>query len=263
MQAESTRLPVAKVIAGALMLAWERRYALLHALWLPLLFGMVFTVSETLWGPSSWELEPPGQQTSRQGSLLLWTLPLFVLTVVFAVRSYRVYLLGDELMRAIPAFSWSLRETRFVFAMAGIAFLFALAAVTFGSIVGALWPGASDFANSRFGLVLMLPPGYLAGRLLLAFPAIAIDDSIDVLQALGNSWAISKQNGLRLLVLCVLAPGAIAWSLGALSTLGIPGGALLSSIAVWLVMPVELAIVALSYETLKREGAASTADSEK
>jgi len=56
--------------------------------------------------------------------LLLWTLPLFVLTVVFAVRSYRVYLLGDEPMQAVPPFSWSLRETRFVFAMAGIAFLF-------------------------------------------------------------------------------------------------------------------------------------------
>ena len=255
MQSETTRLPVAKVIAGALILAWDRRYALLRALWLPLIAGVVFTISETFWGPSSWEQGSAEQQTSGQGSLLLWTMPLFVLTVVFAVRSYRVYLLGDEPMQAVPPFSWSLRETRFVFAMAGIAFLFALAAVTFGSVVGAIWPGVSTFANGRFGLVLILPPAYLAGRLLLAFPAIAIDDSVDVMQALGNSWAMSKHNGLRLLVLCVLAPFAIAWSLGALSALAIPGVALLSAVAVWLVMPVELAIVALSYETLKRERA--------
>ncbi len=257
MQTEPTHLPVAKVIAGAMILAWERRYALLHALWLPLLFGMVFTISETLWGPSSWEQGSPEQQLPNQFSLFLWTLPLFVLTVVFAVRSYRVYLLGDEPMRALPPFSWSLRETRFVFAMAGIGFMFALAAVTFGSIVGALWPGVSTFASGRFGLVLILPPAYLAGRLLLAFPALAIDDSIDVLQALGNSWAISRHNGFRLLVLCVLVPGAVAWSLGELSTLAIPGIALLSAIAVWLVMPVELAVVALSYDALKRIGASA------
>lgn len=258
MQSEPNRLPVAKVIAGALILAWERRYALLHALWLPLLFGIVFTISEAFWGPSSWEQGSSEQPSPSQASLILWTLPLFVLTVVFAVRSYRVYLLGDEPAQALPPFSWSLRETRFVFAMAGIAFLFALAAVTFGSIVGALWPGVSTFAKGRFGLVLILPPAYLAGRLLLAFPALAIDDSIDVLQALGNSWAISKNNGFRLLVLCVVAPGVVAWSLGELSTLAIPGTALLSAIAVWLVMPVELAVVALSYDTLKRIGASAS-----
>ncbi len=91
------------------------------------------------------------------------------------------------------------------------------------------------------------------------FPAIAVDDSVDVLQALGTSWSISKNNGLRLLVLCVATPAAIAWSLGALSTLAIPGITFLSAIAVWVVMPVELAVVALSYETLKRD-AVSTPD---
>ena len=107
MQSDNTHLPVGKVIAGALILAWERRYALLQALWLPLAFGVVFTISETFWGPSSWERGSADQQSSDQGALILWTLPLFVLTVVFAVRSYRVYLLGDEVMCKLPPFSWS------------------------------------------------------------------------------------------------------------------------------------------------------------
>jgi len=258
MQSDITHLPVGKIIAGALILAWERRYALLQALWLPLVFGVVFTVSDTFWGPSSWEPGTADEQSPRQGALILWTLPLFVLTVVFAVRSYRVYLLGDEHMRGLPPFSWSLRETRFVFAMAGIAFSFALAAVMFGSFVGALWPGVSAFAKTPYGLILVVPPAYLAGRLLLAFPALATDDSIEVLQAIGQSWAISKNNGFRLLALSVVVPGAIAWSLGELSTLAIPGITVLTAIAVWFVMPVELALVALSYDTLKRISASAS-----
>ena len=94
--ASSMRLPLAKVVAGALVLAWERRYALLYALWLPLLLGIAFSVAEGTWGPSSWESGTPEENARMQSALLLWTLPLFALTVVFAVRSYRVYLLGSE-----------------------------------------------------------------------------------------------------------------------------------------------------------------------
>lgn len=251
-QPGSVRLPIAKVIAGALILAWERRFALWNALWLPILLGVVFTISETLWGPSSWDKSLPGEAANRQGALFLWTFPLFLLTVVFAVRSYRVYLLDDEAMRGKLAFSWGLAETRFMFAMAGIAFLVAIAAVMCVSIASTVWPGIGSYAGGRFGLLMIIPPAYIAGRLLLAFPALAVEDSVDVLTALGISWAISKHNGVRVFILCVIGPGAIAWLLGQLSTLTIPGSALFASLAVWLVMPIELAVVALSYSTLKR-----------
>ena len=128
------RLPLAKVVAGALLLSWERRYALLNALWLPLLLGIAFSVSETVWGPSSWESVTAEENAQRQSSLLLWTLPLFALTVVFAVRSYRVYLLGSEERQGFAPISWGLRETRFIFAIAGVAFVFATTLFVFSGM---------------------------------------------------------------------------------------------------------------------------------
>lgn len=252
MQSGYPSLPVAKVIAGSLMLSSERRRALLKALWLPLLLGIAFTILESLWGPSSWGEGAGESGSGHQTSLLLWTLPLFALTVVFAVRSYRVYLLGDAPPVRFAPLSWGLRETRFIFAMAGVAFVFAIAAFVFGSVVALLWPNVNEFAGGRFGLALIVPPAYLAGRLLLAFPALAVDHCDDVFQALLASWKMTRRNGWKILALCVVLPGVVAWSIEQIGQLPIPGIYLLSAIAVWLVMPVELALVALSYVTLQR-----------
>ena len=64
---------------------------------------------------------------------------------------------------------------------------------------------------------------------------------------------MTRRNGWKILALCVLLPGALAWSLEQIGQLPIPGIYLLSAIAVWVVMPVELALVALSYVTLRRD----------
>ena len=141
--ASQAQLPLAKIIVGAVMLSWERRHALLRALWLPLLVGVAFTLAETLWGPSTWTEETVDTQQVRQGSVLLWFLPLLALTVIFAVRSYGVYLLGEREPRSSVPISWGMRETRFVFAMAGVAFMFISTLLVFGSVLATLWQGAS------------------------------------------------------------------------------------------------------------------------
>ena len=245
-------LPLGKVVAGSLILAWERRHALLRAVWLPFVLGIGLTIAESVFGPDA--AQQAGSDTASQSpsSLLLWTLPLFALTVVFAVRSYRVYLLGDQSSMATAPISWGLRETRFVFAMAGIAFVFLMAAFVFGSAVALVVPNVNEFASGQYGLSLLLPPAYLAGRLLPALPAIAGDHYDDVFQALAGAWRMTRRNGWKVLTLCVLLPGALAFSLEEISRLPVPGIYLVSAIAVWLAMPVELALVALSYLTLKR-----------
>jgi len=257
------RLPLAKIVAGALILSWERRYALLNALWLPLLLGVAFSVSESVWGPSSWESGTAEENAQRQTALLLWTLPLFALTVVFAVRSYRVYLLGSDEPQAVAPISWGLRETRFIFAIAGVAFVFATALFLFSGLLALVWPGVSEFAGSRYGIALVLPPAYLAGRLLLAFPALASDSAEEVFQALAQSWRITNRNGWRVVVLCVILPGVVAWVLEQVSQLPVPGITILTSIAVWLVMPVELALVALAYVSLRPDNKPASANEDR
>jgi hypothetical protein len=263
MRSASSVLPIGKVIAGSLVLSWEKRHVLLRALWLPLLLGIALTVAESLWGPGPGEPGVSETSASQQSSLLLWTLPLFALTVVFAVRSYRVYLLGDLSPDRVAPISWGLRETRFIFAMAGIAFVFLMAAFVFGSAVGLVVPRVNEITDTRFGLALILPPAYLAGRLLLALPAIAVDHYEDVFQALAASWKMTRHNGLKVLVLCVLVPGALAWSLEEISLIPVPGIYLLSAITVSLVMPMEVALVALSYLTLRRDDTETASDTDQ
>ena len=257
------RLPLAKIVAGALILSWERRYALLNALWLPLLLGVAFSVSESVWGPSSWESGTAEENAQRQTALLLWTLPLFALTVVFAVRSYRVYLLGSDGQQSVAPISWGLRETRFIFAIAGVAFVRRVPPARQVTFVALAWPGVSEFAASRYGIALVLPPAYLAGRLLLAFPALASDSAEEVFQALVQSWRITRRNGWRVVVLCVILPGVVAWVLEQVSQLPVPGITILTSIAVWLVMPVELALVALAYVSLRPDNKPASANEDR
>lgn len=259
----SSRLPLSKVIAGSLVLSWERRHALLRALWLPLLLGIGLTIAESFLGSGSAQQGVADANSQPSSSLLLWTLPLFALTVVFAVRSYRVYLIGEQAPAPVAPLSWGLRETRFVFAMAGIAFVFLMAFFVFGSAAALFVPKVNEFAGGRFGLILLLPSAYLAGRLLLALPAIAVDDRDDVFQALADSWKMTRGNGWRVVALCVLLPGALAWSFGEISRLSIPGISLVSAVAVWFVMPVELALVALSYLTLRRNNAATVSNADQ
>lgn len=263
MRSATAMLPLGKVIAGSLVLSWERRRALLRVLWLPLLLGIGLTIAESFLGPASVRQGGSENATPSQTSLLLWSLPLFALTIVFAVRCYRVFLLGEQSPAASAPISWGLRETRFVFAMAGVAFVFLMAAFVFGSAVALVVPKVKKFADGPFGLALLLPPGYMAGRLLLALPAIAVDHCDDVLQALAGSWKMTRRNGWRVLALCVLLPGVLAWSLEAISRLSIPGIYLVSGIAVWLAMPVELALVALSYLTLRPNGDGIVPDADR
>ena len=233
-------LPILKLLGAALMLSWESRFNLARVLWMPLLAGIAVSLAEMRWGPDGGE----------DGNAALWALPIFMLTVILAVRSYRVFLLGlDEEHRKRPL-SWSLRESRFLFAMIGVSLAFALIAVTAGSILGLLLPDPRQLGRGVLLGLVLVPGAYLASRLLLAFPAIAVEDS-GALQAFRRAWALSRDNALRILVLCVAVPGAIAWLLGRLGS--VPSVEALSTILVWLLMPAQLAIVAMVYATLSRQ----------
>ncbi len=230
-------LPLLKVVGAALMLFWERRARLARALWLPLGGGIVVSLAELRWGPGGPE----------QRGAVLWALPMFMLTVMLAVRSYRVYLLGGD--RDPRPLSWSLRESRFLLAMMGVSFAFAALVFFVGSLVGLLVPDPQRFGKGTLLLMVMLPGAYLASRVLLAFPIIAVEEASAV-QALSRAWQLSRGHAVRILLLCVAIPGLIAWLLTRLGSL--PGVEPMSAALVWLLMPAELAIAAMVYSVLAR-----------
>lgn len=233
-------LPIVKLLGAALMLCWDSRFHLARVLWMPLLAGIGLSLAEMRWGPDG----------SDDGNAALWALPIFMLTVVLAVRSYRVFLLGLDEEHLKRPLSWSLRESRFLFAMFGISLAFSVIAIMAGSILGLLMPDPQRLGRGILLGMVLVPGGYLASRLLLAFPAIAVEDS-GALQAFRHAWTLSRDNGLRILVLCVGVPAAIAWLLAQLGSA--PAVEALSAVLVWLLMPAQLAIVAMVYSTLNRQ----------
>ncbi|HZP93243.1 MAG TPA: hypothetical protein VFB20_10215 [Burkholderiales bacterium] len=235
-------LPILKLLGAAVMLTWERRYVLLRALWLPLSLGIALSLAGNRWGPQS--PEEPGA--------VLWALPLFVLVVMLAVRSYRVFLLGDAAVRDALPISWSLRETRFMLAMLSVSFGFALAAFLTGALLAVVWPGAREVAQGPVAGLIILPAAYVTSRLLPVFPLLSVAEGRSVMQGLRLAWGASRDNGFRILVLCVLIPGAAGWLIAALDALPLPGMDVLSTVLVWLLLPAELSILALVYDTLTR-----------
>lgn len=244
--AATMTLPILKVLAAALMLLWERRALLVRALWLPLLAGIGISLAELRWGPA----------TPEQSGGALWALPIFALTIVVAVRTYRVLLIGNDPQVLQRPLSWSLRETRFLLAMFGVGTVFAGIAFLAGSLIGLLVPDPSRVGRVLLVVLVLIPGAYFAGRLLLAFPAIAAEDD-SALTALQRAWNLSHSNGARILLLCIGVPGLLAWLLALLGT--VPGAGAVSTILVWLTMPAELAIVAMVYATLSRHADAGAA----
>jgi hypothetical protein len=232
-------LPILKLLGAALMLSWERRALLARVLWLPLFAGIGISLAELRWGPDS----------AEDGTAVFWALPIFALTVMLAVRSYRAFLVGVDETHQRQPLSWTMRETRFLFAMLWISLSFAVLAVLAGSLLGLLVSDPQTIGPRVSMLLVLVPGAWLASRLLLAFPTLAIEDA-SALQAFQRAWTLSREQGLRILVLCVAIPGAIAWLLGQLS--GTPVAEAIATILVWLLMPFELAIVAMVYATLAR-----------
>lgn len=246
------RLPIVKIIAGALVLTWERRYRLLQATWLPLLLGMGVTITLVSWGPSASAQAPQPANGDTQSSALAWMLPIMLLTVIVTVRSYRVFLLEPQRARQTLPLSWGMQETRFVLAMLLVAVAFIAAVSVLGNLLSTVWTGVGEFARKPIGLLLLLLPAWLVSRLLLAFPPLATGEVNEVFAALGHSWQLTPHNSLRVFALCVVMPSVIAWALDVISSAPLPGISQLCAVAVWLVMPLESAMVALCYDTLNR-----------
>jgi hypothetical protein len=233
-------LPILKILAGAVVLFWERRVVLVRVLWAPILIGLILSLlSASLAGDRGGGL-----------SAVLLLVPLLFVTAILAVRAHRVYLLGSESVAELPPLSWSQTETRFLLATLSLGLAF-LGLMFFAGMVFTLAGARPPGSLNPGAMLIALPAMYVIARLLPALPAIAVGDETGLADAWRKAWTSSRGNGTRVLAVCLLTPLAIKVLLELFATAPIPGTAVISTLAGWAVMPAEVALLSLTYQALR------------
>jgi hypothetical protein len=249
------RLPVTKILVGALFICWSN--------WKNLVKGLLPTVALILAVGLVWQLS--GIPLSNPVSVFFVAVSM-LLFAKFAVICNRLVLVDFNAgSRLILPFSWSERETHFVRRM-----IIVYALTSIGSIIISMVPLAmvaqslpeaqrnDPAALFPFAILLAgIPAIYLLGRMSLVFPATAVDAQT----GLAWAWNKSRGNGIRLAIIV----GLIPWISAALEyylTRIIDGtiASVISSLVNYLLIVIEITALSLAYRELVQQKPASTTD---
>lgn len=249
------RLPVTKILIGALFVCWSN--------WLSLAKGLLPTVALILVVGLFWQLSEIPLTNPVSVFFVAISLLLFA---KFAVICHRLVLVDFNAgSRLILPFSWSERETRFVRSM-----IIVYAITSIGSIIISMVPLAlvaqslpeaqrnNPIALFPFAVLLAgIPAIYLLARMSLVFPATAVDAQA----GLAWAWNKSRGNGIRLAIIV----GLIPWISAALEyylTRLIQGtiAALFSNLVNYVLIVIEITALSLAYRELVQQEPVSNAD---
>ena len=192
-------LSIAKTLLGAFILPWWHRRTLFKALAAP---GIALVSIDVVWCAFARSLS----LAPFQGAFWAVWIVRSLLWLLFAVTVHRIILLqirGNE----VPTFpEWGRRETLF---LAWAVAIYALGtAAAFGAGLAIMTPFAlvfsTTFVEFAFPYVAAAITTYVLGRFLVMLPAIAIDRKI----TLGEAWALTRGNALRMMVIV----GALPWA---------------------------------------------------
>lgn len=134
-----------------------------------------------------------------------------LVNIFIAVVVHRSVIGGDDAIRGIGYFRFGKRELNYMIMTIVLIIVIALPMIPIYFVVsqlGFLVPIESDFSYSLASakmFVLMLIGMYFFARISLVLPSIAVDDE----KSVSWSWRATKGNGLRLMCVTVLVPGAI------------------------------------------------------
>jgi hypothetical protein len=194
----ATRLRIGKVLLGAFVVPWWNRRAFMRALPVPLVSLAALSLGWRHFG-------------DRLPALSNWLLYLVYLVffTLLAVTVHRLVLLDSHAAAARILPSWSMRELRFLLFMAALWLVSTLAGAASLTLITNLWDG--PLPQSGEGLfewltaAARIPILYLFARLCLVFPATAVDRKV----GLRWSWAATRNNGWRLVVVVSILPWII------------------------------------------------------
>jgi hypothetical protein len=248
-------LTVDKLLIGALVILWRKRYEFAKGLAVP---GLALAVLSA--GTSQ-----VGADLPRAAQWGLWFL-YGILWTLFAIVCHRLVLL--ELRgRDVALFpAWTRRETVFVLraALIGLASWAAmlLGVLIFGTVLVNAWnwirPGRQG--DLLFEFLLPYLSGFIAtylwARLSMVFPATAID----VKTSLRVAWAQTRANGLRMMLVVGGVPWILSWATSSIyrDEAGTFEALLVSGVATFF-LALEVAALSLSYRELSAATASRAA----
>jgi len=242
------KIPLLKLVFGAAIFSWEKRYDLARSLWLPFLFGLVLSLTDSFqFGDQS--LSEAGSANGYSFNWLYFAMAaMFFVTVIASVRAYRV-LLESESIHSLPI-SWGQSETKFTLAMFAIAFVFLFVLALTSSLLMSILAVYENIG--ALAMLNFLPPIYIAARLILVFPEVSCRPDVSLFEAFKWSWSATRGHGLILMFLAVILPLLIALGINWFSMTSIPASKFIGAVLVWLVLPFEVALISLSYSSIKK-----------
>ena len=198
------RLPVIKTVIGAYYYLWEERLYLWQLTLPPL---VVLAILKTLvqWGTVS-SIDIGSKIASidiyRSGWVaVLFYVALFVnfwVWLSYSVAWHRAYLVQSENKDVLKAYSWNGRQVKFLWTTIKVLFLMVPAMIILPRFIILGENGALPLI---IGVTACL---YFYARLLLWFPAVAIDQTLNIWPL----WQLSSKNGWRLasVIVCTSLP---------------------------------------------------------
>lgn len=240
------RLPLLATVTEAAQRYGEQFPALLRVIALP---ALAYAVLSYLWYDAFSE--------NRLTWLLLLVAQGFPLTLA-AISCHRVFLLGSESVPSLGASGTTARDWRFI-GMATWLFiitnLLLQVPVTFTFLsLGLFKPGLippDRDTTQAIGRIASLPAIYVACRLAICLPAIAVDRRLGMRQA----WVLTRGYGWRLLLLIGVAPYLLRFIQHSLAGV-FPSNAdytIVDSVLFWSLLPFEIAMLSICYRRLSTD----------
>ena len=194
-----TQIPVFQTVVSVYLYLWQERKHLWQ-LTLPPIVILSILGAFVQWGTTS-SIETNNNISYIGFHRSGWVAALSYITLFisiwiwlsYSVAWHRRYLLGGDGNNTLIAYGWSRRQLRF----------FWTAIKIFTLMIPALLVFTLFMTPAAFGVTLLvlglLTYGYVYARLLLWFPAVAVDHQLNI----RSLWQLSENNGWRLLSIFV------------------------------------------------------------
>lgn len=180
-----------------------------------------------------------------------------LLLTLAALSCHRVILLGSESVPALGTSGTTLRDWRFI-GVAVVLFLVTNALLQVANVLifvtlGLLKPGFVKSAPEMIPTIwrfATLPALYVTCRYAICLPAIAIDSPLRARQA----WALTRTYGMRLLLLMGVTPWLLGFVQRALASVFSANTDYIvaTNFLFWLFLPLEVALLSISYRRLSQ-----------